>query len=60
MGDGVWRARRWVMGCGEPEGGCLGVESTKVGDGVGRPPKVGVWVWRARRWVMGCGEPEGG
>ena len=38
------------MGCGEPKGGCLGVESPKVGDGV----------WRARRWVMGCGEPEGG
>ena len=50
MGDGVWRARRWMMGCGEPEGGCLGVESPKVGDGV----------WRARRWVFGCGEPEGG
>ena len=50
MADGVWRARRWVMGCGEPEGGCLGVESTKVGDGVGRP----------RRWVLGCGELESG
>ena len=50
MGDGVWRARRWVMRCGELEGGWWGVESPKVGDGV----------WRTRRWVFGCGEPEGG
>ena len=36
------------MGWGDPEGGCWGVESSKVDDGV----------WRARRWVMGCGELE--
>ena len=31
MGDGVWTARRWVLGCAEHEGGCLGVDSQKLG-----------------------------